>query len=140
MLVSRWEADEDRALDLLQEAFVRVWRALPEFRGDSALSTWIHSIAVRTAMDRMREDSRRARREEVAGRGHSTEVADAPAARLDLERALAALPDGQRRMLILHGIEGYRCREIAERLGVAVGTVRSQVHRARRKLKEALDA
>lgn len=62
-----------------------------------------------------------------------------PAAVVDLERAIATLPDGQRRMLVLHAIEGYRCREIAERMGVAIGTVQSQVFRARQKLKEVLD-
>ena len=59
---------------------------------------------------------------------------------MDLERAITALPDGQRRMLVLHAIEGYRCREIADQMGVSVGTVQSQVFRARRKLKEVLDS
>lgn len=138
-LASRWETDTDRAEDLLQETFFRVWRSLPEFRGDSALSTWIHSIAVRTAIDRARGDDRRDRRERAVSRAARTETRTAPGVGVDLERAIARLPDGQRRMLLLHAVEGYRCHEIAERLGVAVGTVRSQVHRARRKLKEVLE-
>lgn len=137
--VSRWETDPDRAEDLLQEVFVRVWRGLPGFRGDSALSTWIHTIAVRTALDRHRGETRRDERESVAVASAACRVEPAPGTRVDLERALAALPDGQRRMLVLHAIEGYRCREIAERMGVAVGTVQSQVFRARRKLEEVLD-
>ena len=138
-LASRWETDPDRAADLLQETFVEVWRALPGFRGDSALSTWIHAIALRTALDRGRAEARRAAREEVAGRSEPTRSLPAIGTNVDLERAIAALPDGQRRMLVLHAIEGYRCREIAERMGVAVGTVQSQVFRARQKLKEVLD-
>lgn len=136
-LASRWEGDPDRAADLLQETFVQVWRALPGFRGDSALSTWIHAIAVRTAIDRDRSEARRSERERAV-----EDPAPSPpaiAATMDLDRAIAALPDGQRRMLVLHAIEGYRCREIADRMGVAVGTVQSQVFRARRKLKEVLD-
>lgn len=103
------------------------------------MSTWIHTIAVRTALDRTRGDGRRETRRRVAGEAALTEVEPAPGAAVDLERAIAALPDGQRRMFLLHALEGYRCREIAETMGVAVGTVQSQVFRARQKLKEALD-
>lgn len=138
-LASRWESDPDRAADLLQETFVRVWRALPEFRGESALSTWIHTIAVRTAMDRARGEERRETRLQVAGEAAATDVEPVPGTAVDLERAIADLPDGQRRMFLLHAVEGYRCREIAETMGVATGTVQSQVWRAREKLKEALD-
>lgn len=138
-LASRWESDPDRAADLVQEAFVQVWRSLPDFRGEAALSTWIHTIAVRTAIDRARGEARREDREEVAREATPRAVRPADDARLDLERAFAALPDGQRRMLLLHAVEGYACREIAERMGVAIGTVQSQVFRARQKLKEALN-
>ena len=136
---SRWERDADRAEDLLQEVFIRVWRALPDFRGESALGTWVHSIAVRTAIDRARGDRRREERERSAVADESAAVEPRPGAAVDLERAIAALPDGQRRMFILHAIEGYRCREIADRMGVATGTVQSQVFRARQKLKEVLE-
>lgn len=138
-LARRWESDPDRAAELLQETFVRVWRALPEFRGESALSTWIHTITVRTALDRARSEDRRENRRRIAGESAPVEVEPKGASAVDLERALAALPDGQRRMLLLHAVEGYRCREIAERMGVSTGTVQSQVFRARQKLKEALD-
>lgn len=135
----RWERDEDRAEDLLQEVFVRVWRALPGFRGDSALSTWIHAIAVRAALARARGERRREERELAALEEAPLAAQPRSADAVDLERAIAALPDGQRRMFILHAIEGYRCREIAEGLGVATGTVQSQVFRAREKLKEVLE-
>jgi RNA polymerase sigma-70 factor (ECF subfamily) len=138
-LASRWERDARSAEELLQDVFVRVWRALPDFRGESALSTWIHSIAVRTAMDRARHDRRREGRERAAGADRPVAAEPVAAEAVDLERAIAALPDGQRRMFILHAIEGYRCREIADRMGVATGTVQSQVFRAREKLKEVLE-
>jgi RNA polymerase sigma factor (sigma-70 family) len=139
-LASRWEGDPDRAADLLQETFVEVWRALPGFRGDSALSTWIHTIALRTAIDRARSRGRRSDHEQGVGSSETSPPTPAFGASLDMERAIAALPDGQRRMLVLHAIEGYRCHEIAERLGVSIGTVQSQVFRARRKLKEVLNS
>lgn len=138
-LARRWESDAEAAEDLLQEAFVSVWRSLPDFRGDSALSTWIHTIVVRTALDRARAEKRREERELSAQDGDSAAGGTFPGKDIDLERAIAALPDGQRRMFLLHAVEGYRCREIAERLGVAVGTVQSQLFRAREKLKEVLD-
>lgn len=138
-LASRWESDPDRAADLLQETFVRVWRALPDFRGDSALSTWIHTIAVRTALDRARSEERRQERRRMAGASTPERVEPKTGANVDLERAIADLPDRQRRMFVLHAMEGYRCREVAELMGVATGTVQSQVFRARQKLKEALN-
>lgn len=136
---SRWERDTDRAEELLQEVFVRVWRALPDFRGESALATWIHSIAVRTALDGARRGRRREERERTAVEDQPVAAEPRHAEAVDLERAIAALPDGQRRMFLLHAVEGYRCREIAERMGVATGTVQSQVFRAREKLKEVLE-
>lgn len=138
-VASRWESDPDRAADLLQETFVRVWRALSDFRGDSALSTWIHTIAVRTALDRARSEERRRERRRVAGESMTERVEPTTDANVDLERAIAALPDRQRRMFVLHALEGYRCREVAELMDVATGTVQSQVFRARQKLKEALN-
>lgn len=115
-----------------------MWHALSSFRGESALGTWIHSIALRTALDRARQDRRRKERERTAGEDRPVAVEPGGGEAVDLERAIAALPDGQRRMFILHAIEGYRCREIADRLGVATGTVQSQVFRARERLKEVL--
>jgi RNA polymerase sigma-70 factor (ECF subfamily) len=135
----RWERDVDRAEELLQEVFIRVWRSLPDFRGDSALATWVHAIAVRTALDRARHDRRREAREQVAFERRTAAVDPDFGESVDLERAIHALPDGQRRMFLLHAMEGYRCREIAERLGVATGTVQSQIFRARQKLKEVLE-
>ena len=137
----RFARDPDRAEEIVQDAFVRVWRSLPSFNGNSKLSTWLHSIAVNAALDRVRSRARREARidREVDLERYAREVGRAmPTADLDLERALASLPDGAREIVILHYIEGYPCAEVAERLGIAEGTVKSQLHRARRLLKEAM--
>lgn len=137
----RFARDRDRAEEIAQDAFVRAWRALPSFNGDSRLSTWLHSVAVHAALDRVRGQARREARIEpgVDLDRYAAEVGRAmPGADLDLERAIAALPDGAREVVILHYIEGYPCAEIAERLGIVEGTVKSQLHRARKLLKEAM--
>ena len=94
---------------------------------------------MRTALDRARHDRRRDARELVAVERRAAAVDPDYGESVDLERAIRALPDGQRRMFLLHAMEGYRCREIAERMGVATGTVQSQIFRARQKLKEVLE-
>jgi RNA polymerase sigma-70 factor (ECF subfamily) len=137
----RFARDPDRAEEIVQDAFVRAWRSLPSFNGDSRLSTWLHSVAVNAALDAVRARSRRdARRDpDLDLDRYAAEVGRAmPGADLDLERAVASLPEGAREIVILHYIEGYPCAEIAERLGIVEGTVKSQLHRARKLLKEAL--
>ena len=137
----RFARDPERAEEIVQDAFVRAWRSLPSFNGDSSLSTWLHSVAVNAALDGVR---RRSRREARLDRGvdldrYVVEVERAmPGTDIDLERAVASLPDGAREIVILHYIEGYACVEMAELLGIAEGTVKSQLHRARKLLKEAL--
>ncbi|HYO47482.1 MAG TPA: sigma-70 family RNA polymerase sigma factor [Gemmatimonadota bacterium] len=137
----RFARDPDRAEEVVQDAFVRAWRSLPSFNGDSRLSTWLHSVAVNAALDGVRVRSRREARldRDVDLDRYAAEVGRAmPGADLDLERAVASLPDGAREIVILHYIEGYPCAEIAEQLGIVEGTVKSQLHRARKLLKEAL--
>jgi RNA polymerase sigma-70 factor, ECF subfamily len=134
-LALRMEGKHGTAEDLTQEIFLRVWRALPSFRGDAALSTWIHGIAARTAVDRYR----RFERLESADSWSVEDAPDSGAPRnLDLEAAIRALPPGMRRFFVLHAIEGYQLNEIAEMAGVAVGTVKSQVFAARQRLRRAL--
>jgi RNA polymerase sigma factor (sigma-70 family) len=138
----RMTCDASRAEDLVQEVFVRVWQKLPGFRGESALSTWIHIIAVRTTLEHMRSESRRHARvttvEDPAR--YATEARRAmPETAVDLERALAGLPPGARNVLLMHDVNGYRYHEIAEMLGVSLGTVKSQLNRARRLMMEALE-
>ena len=140
-LALRFARDPDGAEEIVQDAFVRAWRSLPSFNGDSRLSTWLHSVAVNAALDRVRRRTRAEARFDTAADldRYAGEVERAmPAADVDLERAVAALPDGAREIVILHYFEGYPCAEIADRLGIVEGTVKSQLHRARQLLKEAL--
>jgi RNA polymerase sigma-70 factor (ECF subfamily) len=129
------------ARQLTQDAFVRAWRKLASFRGESAFSSWLHRLAVNVVLEEGRREQRRGARvivvEDTATYDCATPAQD-PGTRMDLERAIAALPPGARSVLVLYDIEGYRQEEIAAMLGVAVGTVKAQLHRARRLLREAL--
>ena len=137
------------AEEVAQEAFIRIFRGLPKFRGDSALSTWIHRLAVNAALSHR---SRRATaptdektRTEVleaarAGETHVEPSGRDAVLRARLERALAALPPGYRTAIVLHDIEGLEHEEVAEILGCHVGTSKSQLHKARAKLREILAA
>jgi RNA polymerase sigma-70 factor (ECF subfamily) len=131
------------AEDSVQEAFVRAWRRLPSFRGEAGFPTWLHRIAVNASLDRLRTAKAReplgmlpddpALLERAAGRPGS------PEAGIDLERAIAGLPEGARVTFLLHDVEGFRHGEIAAMTGTAEGTSKSQLHRARRLLREALE-
>lgn len=127
---------------LTQDTYVLAWRRLDTFRGDAALSTWLHRIAVNAVLNDGRAERRRALRVETTA---DIEIFGAPAAssptelRIDLERAIAALPTGARTILVLHDIDGYKHQEIATMLDIAVGTVKAQLHRARRLLREMLE-
>lgn len=129
-----------RADDLVQEAFVQAWRRLDSFRHDSRFSTWLHRLAVNTAL----MDLRAARsRPEIGGEADDIEwlgaVEERPALRLDLERAVARLPPRARIVLVLHDIEQWQHQEIADELGVAIGTSKAQLHRARSLLRTYLE-
>lgn len=137
----RMAGDGARARSLTQEAFVRAWQRIGSFRGDSRLSSWLHRIAVNVVLE-----SERSRK-----RWHGLLVApelgttrasagDDPALRVDLERAIARLPTGARRMLVLRDIEGHSYEEVADLTGVTLGTVKSQISRARRLVREMLEA
>ena len=123
-----------RAEDLTQEAFVRAWQALPTFRFESAVSTWLHRLAVNTALMELR--ARRSRPladdDEDALESLSTpDTAGHAVLGRDLERAVATLPPRARAVLVLHDVEGWKHEEIAEELGMAVGSSKAQLHRAR---------
>jgi RNA polymerase sigma-70 factor (ECF subfamily) len=141
-LCLRMVSDPERAEELMQDAFVRAWNSLGSFQHKSAFGTWLHRLSVNVVLSSLRADKRRSGRELLSGELHEFEgeVRDAmPETRVDLERAIAVLPDGAKEVLILHDIEGYRYREIAELIGVAEGTVKSQLSRARRLVREALE-
>lgn len=129
------------ASELLQDVFVRAWRGLRNFRGESAFSSWLHRLTVNAMLERVRSEKRRTARVlfmEDPG-ADLVSVESQPDAQMDLESAIAALPEGARIVFVLHEIEGYQHAEIAERLGVAEGTVKAQLHRARKLLMKALN-
>lgn len=142
-LCRRMARDHAEAEDWAQDAWVRAWERLRTFRGEARFATWLHRLTVNLILDERRRDDRwKGRLVSASDDGRSSVEAtrDAPpGVRLDLERAVETLPDGARTIFLLHDVEGYRQREIARRLGIAVGTVKSQLHRARKLLKEVLD-
>lgn len=131
----------DEATELMQDVFIRVWRSLGTFRGDSAFSSWLHRLTVNAMLESVRARQRRTARVVTGNELTLDAVArvDHPDLHVDLERAIAALPDGARMAFVLHEIEGYQHGEIAVQLGIAEGTVRAQLHRARKLLIEALN-
>ena len=140
-LCLRLAGDASLAEELAQEAFVRAWQKLGSFRGESAFSSWLYTLTVNTALSERR--SRRRRTSRVVTTDDLTAF-DRPGRpvrpdhRFDLERALATLPPGARAVLVLHDVEGYKHQEIADMTGIAAGTSKAQLHRARRLLREAL--
>jgi len=123
-----------RAEDLTQEAFVRAWQALPGFRFDSAVSTWLHRLAVNTALMELRARRSRPLQDEDEDALEALSTPDHTSQAVlgrDLERAVATLPPRARAVLVLHDVEGWKHEEIAAELGMAVGTSKAQLHRAR---------
>jgi RNA polymerase sigma-70 factor (ECF subfamily) len=136
-LCLRLTGQRETAEDCTQEAFVSAWRALGRFERRSRFSTWLQRIAIRTVLARRRGLG--AVREVAEPPGGLPEIPDVGTAPpLDLERAIAALPDGARDVLVLVGIYGYSHAEAASALGVAAGTCKAQLHRARGLLARAL--
>ena len=127
--------DRHHGEDLCQESFVQAWRKLGDFRGDAAFGTWLYRIAANTALGHLRRQRSWPAHEELedaeamlpAQRGPGPEP-------IDLERAIAALPPRARAVLVLHDIEGLDHAEIGESLGIAIGTSKAQLHRARQAL------
>lgn len=138
-LVRRLAGDDALAEDWAQEAWVRILRALPGFRGDARFSTWLYRIAVNSALHGRRRRQRRASRELPLEVAPSPRAPGDPALlRIRLERALDALPEGMRRVLVLHDVEGYTHEEIADLLGIAPGTSKSQLFKARARMRSTL--
>jgi RNA polymerase sigma-70 factor, ECF subfamily len=134
--------DKSDATELMQDVFVRAWRSLATFRGDCAFSSWLHRLAVNTMLENARSETRREARVLLmddtsrlpgAARSSGLEL------KMDMESAVASLPKGARTAFVLHDIEGYHHQEIAQQLGISVGTVKAQLHRARRLLREKLE-
>jgi RNA polymerase sigma factor (sigma-70 family) len=134
--------DRETAERLTQDAFVRAWVRLHTFRGDSAFASWLHRLAVNVVLEDQRSSGRRtARVENVEDPAMFDRGTRAPmiGERIDLERAIARLPEKARAVLVLFDVEGYSQDEIARLTGTAVGTVKAQLHRARKLLREMLD-
>ena len=134
--------DSSDATELMQDVFIRAWRRLSTFRGDCAFASWLHRLAVNTMLENTRSERRRTARVlpmddtsrlEGAARSSGVDL------RMDMEDAIASLPKGARLAFVLHDVEGYQHQEIAEQLGVSVGTIKAQLHRARRLLRERLE-
>lgn len=139
-LCLRLTGDPAAAEEHTQDTFVRAWRKLSSFRGDASLSSWLHRIAVNSILQARRSEKRRRARVVTADPATLESAGSTTPARLgiDLERAMATLPDGARSVFVLHDVAGYKHSEIAEMTGTAVGTVKAQLHRARRLLRERL--
>lgn len=129
------EADAE---DVVQEAWIRATDRLGSFRWEASFGSWLSAIGLNVARELLRK---RGRRREDEWSGDTDVAAPRPLDRLepiDLERALKALPDGYRTVLVLHDVEGYRHEEIAQQLGIAAGTSKSQLFHARRAMRVLL--
>jgi len=140
-LCLRLTANGPRAETLAQDAFVQAWERLGTFRGESPFGAWLRQVTVNVVMGDQRSSARRARRLMTTD---DEAVLDAPtpprmdAERLDLERAIRALPEAARTVFVLHDVEGYGHQEIARLMGIAEGTSKAHLHKARGKLQERL--
>ena len=133
------------AEDMLQEIFLLAFRKLPTYKGDSSLGTWLYRLGVNACLDRLRSKARRNDQQtdwldgELPPSGAVTHDDGAGVvSRRDLERALRELPPGCRAAFLLHDVEGFEHREVASLLGIAEGTSKSQVHKARHRLRGLL--
>jgi RNA polymerase sigma-70 factor (ECF subfamily) len=144
-LVLRMTGSAEDAEDLLQEVFLQAHRKLASFRGDSTLGTWLYRLAMNHCLDHLR--GRRAKMDRSTESLDADDAFEPPAhspvvptavSRIDLERAIAALSAGYRAAFLLHDVEGFEHREVAAILGVSEGTSKSQVHKARLRLRAML--
>jgi RNA polymerase sigma factor (sigma-70 family) len=140
-LCIRMVGDPTLAEELVQDIFVRAWQKLGSFRGESAFSSWLHRLGVNVVLteqrSRRRRDARIVAVEDPAVHEKPRHRA-VGGHRVDLENAMAELPPGARQAFVLHDVEGYSHKEVAEMCGIAVGTSKAHVHRARKLLRKAL--
>ncbi|HEX6929603.1 MAG TPA: sigma-70 family RNA polymerase sigma factor [Gammaproteobacteria bacterium] len=141
-LCLRLAGDAGTAEECVQETFITAWQKLDGFRGDSAFSSWLYRIAVNTVMGSFRKRGRHNRHVRPVEEGEWERLPDGASdtgVGMDLEAAVAALPEGARMVFVLHDVEGRRHEEISELMSIAVGTSKAQLHRARRLLRERLE-
>lgn len=141
-LACRMSGSTEDGEDLLQEIFLQAHRKLGSFKGDAALGTWLYRLALNHCLDyvRSRQAKMDKRTDPLDQDGAFEPVArrETPNARLDLERAIERLPPGCREAFVLHDVEGFGHKDIASMLGIAEGTSKSQVFKARQKLRAQL--
>jgi RNA polymerase sigma factor (sigma-70 family) len=138
----RMSRDPVRAEELTQDVFVRAWERMGSFRGESQFTTWLHRLAVNVILQSGRSKGRREAKEHLVADPEeymARVTVEMPGTRVDLERAIAELPEGARTVLILRDVQGYKYEEIAQMQGVALGTVKAQIHRARKLMREKLE-
>jgi RNA polymerase sigma-70 factor (ECF subfamily) len=140
-LMYRMAGDDDLARDFTQEAFLRAWQRLGQFRADAAFSTWLHAIAVSVALNGLRKVDRHRRRERALEDAEPVAAARRGldlGARERLAGAVDGLPEIYRTVLVMHDLEGYGHGEIGAILGVPEGTSKARLSRAREKLRATL--
>jgi len=139
-LCLRMTRNPELAADCAQDAFIKAWKALPRFEARSSFSTWLHRIAVNTVLERRRGGANSELVvEDPTEYEEPVMVLDTPVEESELEAAIASLPQGARDALVLCGLYGYEHAEAASMLGIAVGTCKAQLHRARGLLRERLE-
>jgi RNA polymerase sigma-70 factor (ECF subfamily) len=135
----RMTGNVSEAEDCAQEAFIQAWNKLSKFRGESAFSTWLHRIAVNSVLGRMRKSKREQDRVlAVADMKMQALTTEDSGELRDLSEAVDRLPNGARNVFVLHAIYGYSHQETGEMLGIATGTSKAQLHRAKRLLADQL--
>jgi RNA polymerase sigma-70 factor (ECF subfamily) len=141
-LASRMAGSPDEGEDLLQEIFLQAFRKLGSFKGEAAIGTWLYRLALNHCLDFVRsKQAKMGKVTDTLDAETSIEPAarrDTPIARIDLERAIERLPVGCREAFVLHDIEGFDHKEVGDVLGIAEGTSKSQVFKARMKLRAFL--
>ena len=145
-LCLRMLGNASQAEDLTQEVFLQVFKKIGSFRGDSAFTTWLHRLTVNQVLMHFRK--RGVKLEHTSEEGDFTNVVETPLGstrrismvdKLALEKAISELPPGYRTVFVLHDVEGYEHEEIADMLGVSIGTSKSQLHKARMRLRQLLN-
>lgn len=148
-LCLRMTGNTAEAEDLTQEAFLQLYRKIATFRGESAFSTWLHRLAVNVVLMQLRkkglpevslEETMEPQQEDGPKKdiGARDNVLAGSIDRVNLERAIESLPPGYRIIFVLHDVEGYEHNEIAEMMGCSIGNSKSQLHKARMKLRDLL--
>jgi RNA polymerase sigma-70 factor, ECF subfamily len=146
-LCLRMTRQREIAEDCVQQTFVRAWKNLAAFEGRSAFGTWLHRIAVNEVLTNRRNRGTRSEGTSLPTQEEEEDtfenVADLSVAAdsgdvMDMEKALATLPEGSRHVVVLQAVYGYSHEEVAEMLGIAVGTCKAQLHRGRKLLRERL--